>query len=800
MSKCIIILHLFFFLFSFQNLFAQTVLIKDQYDQEPISAVIVQNQDSSLVLKTNSKGLVDISRFSEKDILLFKHILYKRLEIPKKELLTEKNVELTPKTFQLDEVVFSVNTFEERKADQPQQIHIFSSKTMQFANPQTTADMLEQSATTFVQRSQMGGGSPVLRGFEANRVLLVIDGIRMNNAIYRSGHLQNVITIDPNILDRTELIMGSGSVRYGSDALGGVLSFYTRNPEFATEKPEVFGNAMLRYHSSNQEFTGSATYNLGFKKWAFLGNASYSTFGDLQAGSVRNDLNRGFGERNWYVKRENGQDVLVKNENSNLQTPVGFSQFNFLQKVSFQPNPNNRFSLNLQYNRTSDVPRYDRLVQTERNGVPSFAEWYYGEQDRFLGSLRLEVNDLSEFYDRGAISLSYQYITESRHSRRFGSVDLERRFEQLYVMGINVDLHKEIAINHKLNYGLETYYNKVDSRAYSLHIVNQSQSPLNTRYPDGGSEYQSFAAYLNYQYLYKKWIFSSGVRYNFVSLWSIFKDKTFYPFLEDRFDQNNTAFNGNISLIWQANPTTRIAWIGSSGFRAPNVDDVGKTFDSQAGSVIIPNPDLKPERTYSTEITVQKSIQRFNFELNLYYTHLSDLAVRRPTTLKGADSIRYNGIMSKVFYYKNTDQAYITGGQFIAEWQANRFLRFRNILTYTYGRVLNPTLPLEHIPPLFGQFSVFFNYKNLRTEWYGRYHGRKKLADYSSTGEDRLEDATPVGMPEWVTFNLRGAYQIQPKLKVQFALENWFDVHYRVFSSGISGAGRSISLSILGNF
>ncbi len=791
---------IFLFLFSCQHLFSQTILVKDQYDQEPIAGASVQNQDSSLVIKTNSKGMVDISRFSEKDVLLFKHLIYKRLEIPKNELLTKKIVELAPKTFQLDEVVFSVNTFEERKANQAQQIHIFSSKTMQFANPQTTADMLEQSGTTFVQRSQMGGGSPVLRGFEANRVLLVIDGVRMNNAIYRSGHLQNVITIDPNILDRTELVMGSGAVRYGSDALGGVLSFYTRNPEFATQKTEIFGNAMLRYSSANQEFTGSATYNLGFKKWAFLGNASYSSFGDLRAGNVRNDLNSGFWERKFYVKREDGKDVVVKNENPNLQTPVGFHQFNFLQKISYQPNPNNRFSLNLQYNRTSEVPRYDRLVQTVPNGTPSFSQWYYGEQDRFLGSLRLEVNDLSEFYDHGAITLSYQYITESRHSRRFGRSNLGSRFEQLHVMGVNIDLNKELAPNHKLNYGLETYYNKVGSRAYSLNINTLEQTSLDTRYPDGGSEYQSFAAYLNYQYFFKKWIFSSGIRYNYVSLWAIFKDKTFFPFLEDRFEQHNTAFNGNMSLIWNPNPTTRIAWIGSSGFRAPNIDDVGKVFDSQVGNVLIPNPNLRPERTYSTEITLQKSLQRFHFEVNIFYTHLSNLAVRRPTTLKGADSIIYNGMMNKVFTFVNADRAYITGGQFVAEWQANRFLRFRNILTYTYGRVLNPTLPLDHIPPLFGQFSVFFNHRKLRTEWYSRYHARKKLADYSNTGEDRLEDATPVGMPEWITLNMRGSYQIHPKLKLQFALENWLDVHYRAFSSGISGAGRSATLSVLGNF
>ena len=67
--------------------------------------------------------------------------------------------------------------------------------------------MLELSPGIRIQKSQGGGGSPAIRVFEANRVLIVVDGVRMNNAIYRSGHLQNSITVDPNNIDRVEIIL-----------------------------------------------------------------------------------------------------------------------------------------------------------------------------------------------------------------------------------------------------------------------------------------------------------------------------------------------------------------------------------------------------------------------------------------------------------------------------------------------------------------------------------------------------------------------------------------------------------------
>ena len=157
-------------------------------------------------------------------------------------------------TLQLDEVVISASKFEQQKRTLPFQIEQISAQQIAFRNSQTTADMLIQTGQVFVQKSQGGGGSPVLRGFESNRILLVVDGVRMNNAIFRGGHLQNALRIDQSMLERTEVLFGPSSVVYGSDALGGVIHFRTLTPKLNSG---LKTNAYVRYSSANQEKQGT---------------------------------------------------------------------------------------------------------------------------------------------------------------------------------------------------------------------------------------------------------------------------------------------------------------------------------------------------------------------------------------------------------------------------------------------------------------------------------------------------------------------------------------------------------------
>lgn len=154
----------------------------------------------------------------------------------------------------------------ERLKFSTQQASILEAAKIKFFSQPTMAEVLSQSGQVLVQKSQLGGGSPILRGFEANKVLLVVDGIRMNNAIYRGGHLQNVISVDNNFIEKIDILFGSQSVAYGSDAFGGVMHFHTLKPLIAADSKRVYkSNLMTRFGSAMEEKTVSAQLQGGNK-------------------------------------------------------------------------------------------------------------------------------------------------------------------------------------------------------------------------------------------------------------------------------------------------------------------------------------------------------------------------------------------------------------------------------------------------------------------------------------------------------------------------------------------------------
>ena len=240
------------------------------------------------------------------------------------------------KTSYLDEVVISATKIPEARRTVGQQIKVISTIEIKNGNAQTTADLLQGTGMVAMQRSQQGGGSPMIRGFEASRILLIIDGVRMNNLIYRTGHLQNAITIDPTILDRAEILFGSASTVYGSDALGGAVHFYTRNPELANGKKILTnGNSLIRYSTVNNEKTTHADFTLSLEKFGSLTSMTISDFGDLKMGKKINPaLGEGFGYRPFYARRklDNSGDELIWNPDSLVQKSTGYRQYDFLQK------------------------------------------------------------------------------------------------------------------------------------------------------------------------------------------------------------------------------------------------------------------------------------------------------------------------------------------------------------------------------------------------------------------------------------------------------------------------------------
>jgi hemoglobin/transferrin/lactoferrin receptor protein len=781
-------------------LYAQKLYVYDQNTNMPIHEAHVKSCDGQTKLnQTGAEGYVTLIQMAPCYLLEADGYLPRSVSADEIKANSGK-IPMFPNHHSVEEVVVSASKFTEKRKDLAQKVQVISKQELALMNQSSTADVLANSGNVFVQKSQLGGGSPIIRGFETNKVLLVVDGVRLNNAIYRGGHLQNVITLDNGIMDRVEVVFGPGSVVYGSDAIGGVMHFTTKNPTLSTtDKTLIKASAFTRYMSAVSGYAAHADVSVGTKRFGSFTSFTYSNYGDLRQGARRNDFVGSFGARPWYVERINGVDSVIVNADTNLQAGSAYTQYDVLQKFTFQQKAGVLHKLNFQLSNSSNIDRYDRLTQTSA-GKPKFAEWYYGPQFRLMGAYTLELNNATSLYDASRVTVGYQSIQESRMDRRFKKNFLNHRIEHLDIVTLNADFSKKKG-EHEFRYGMDAWYNKVNSTAYQENIVADTTAALDTRYPDGGSTMMSTAAYATYTWeISDKLILNDGLRASYVSLNSTFMDKTFFPFPFDGVTQKHMALNGNLGLIYMPNNLWRMSLNGSSAFRAPNVDDLTKVFESVQGSVVVPNPNLKAEYAYNGELGISRVLSEgLSLQATAYYTLLKNALTVGTGTFNGKDSVMYDGQLSQVKTTTNAGRAYVYGFEAMLSGKLNDHLSMLATVNYTIGRNVTDSIPLDHIPPVFGKVSMVYTLGKIRTELFMNYSGWKRIADYNMAGEDNFAYATPYGMPSWATVNARVNYNISRQLTLQVACENILDQNYRNFASNISAPGRNFIVTLRGN-
>lgn len=712
---------------------------------------------------------------------------------------------------EMDEAVIAARKFPWAIQLIANQVSVISAKEIAQANQANTADLLQNSGQVLVQKSQQGGGSPIMRGFEANKILLVVDGVRMNNDIYRAGHLQNSITIDQFSLDKIEILNGPGSVLYGSDALGGVIHFYTKSPEFSNSKKIlVKGNVASRYATTNNEITNQVSLSVANNKWGSYTSYTQSAFGDLRQGANRSEAIGDLGKRNFYQGRINGKDTMLVNQNPNIQKGSAYNQYDFIQKVVWKQNEKIKHVLNFQLSNSSNVPRYDRLTETNSAGIFKNAEWYYGPQNRVLLSYQAQLKN-GKWYDHGNITLSHQAIEESRHNRGWNKTSLNHRVENVKVNAINLDFEKQYK-HRMIRYGLESNFNDVTSTANAENIITGSRSALDTRYPDGGSSTRSHAIYLSEEITFGKLAIYEGVRYTNSQLRATFNDQTFFPFPFKEIVQNNHSLVADVSACYHTNNNWKFSFLLSSGFRTPNLDDLAKVFEStkgdtsgnnsSIGTLIVPNKDLKPEFANNYEIGLSKKWSVAQFKVNTFFTDLTNAIVTQNSTFDGNEFIPYGDTLCRVQQNVNAGKAYIYGVSANIEHQLKAGFSFSANVNYTKGMITTNEIasPLDHISPIFGKASLNYLNQKWSASFYTLFNGAKKLKDYNIAGEDNLIYATANGLPAWHTVNVRANYRLNENIHLQMAIENIADKNYRVFGSGISASGRNILFAIKGNF
>jgi hemoglobin/transferrin/lactoferrin receptor protein len=783
---------------------AQILTIINEDDGKPLDQVTIVDHEKGYFMSTNIKGEADISQFKNSKSIEIRSMGFEIFITNYKELESCQFI-LSIKTtsYSTSEVVLVANRSFESASKLPVKISSISRKDMALQNPQTAADLLAISGEIFVQKSQQGGGSPMIRGFATNRLLYTVDGVRMNNAIFRSGNIQNVISLDPLSIEHTEIMFGPGSIMYGSDALGAVMSFKTLSPLFAVrDKSIVSAKAFSRFSSANNEKTGHFDFNLGFRKWSFLTSVTYSDYGDLKMGTHGPEEYL----RNFYVIRMDSVDRVVSNPNPLVQNPTGYNQINLMQKIRFQPNQQWDFQLAVHYSETSEFSRYDRLIEQQSNGLPRYALWNYGPQKWMMNQLSIRHQSRNKLFDKFNVNIAHQYFEEGRIDRNFSGGNrfrLRNQTEKVNAFSLNVDFEKNIA-RHKFNYGLESILNDVISKGLANDIRNNNPIAVPDRYPK--STWMSHGAYLNYQFfITEKLTFQSGARFSYFSTNADFsRHLQFYTFDFAKSELSNSAVNASLGLVYQPDLSWKISLNGSTGFRAPNVDDIGKIFDFVSGEVIVPNTNLDAEYIYNGELNMEKlffKVAKISF--TGYYSFLDNAMVRRSFQVNGQDSIVYDGVMSKVYAIQNAAYASVYG--FNVGLDVKLPLGLRIMTKYNIQRgseqMNDGTLSsLRHASPAFGISSISYSNKKITIDLNVIYS--EKVAYENLNEEERQktniylkdENGNPYS-PSWYTVNLKTMFLITDHLTISAGVENILDKRYRPYSSGLVAAGRNFILS-----
>lgn len=788
------------------SLYGQKITVLDNVTAQPIQNVAIYSMSPKYSSITDARGQADISLFKGVDSVYISHISYHPLVLSYKQLVSNKVIVLEINNISLDEVIISANRWEQQNREVPYRIEKMTQRDIQLSNPQTAADLLAAGGYAYIQKSQMAGGSPILRGFATNRVLLVVDGVRMNNAIFRTGNLQNVISLDALSVQSNEILFGPGAVMYGSDAIGGVMDFHTLDPILSTtKKPIVTGNALGRFSSANLEKTGHVDFNIGLEKWAFRTAVTYSDFDDLKAGKHGNS----YFLRPVYQKTINGRDTVVTNSDPQKQVYSGYNQTNILQRVLFKPS--NKFDIDygFYYSKTSNAPRYDRLYLTDGDGNLANAEWYYGPQKWIMNRLSTNFTGRSGIFNDLSIDFAHQLYEESRHDRKMNNARLRNQYEKVNAFSLNLDLDKKLNDNLTLFYGAEGVYNKVNSTADRINIFNNKVSPTNTRYPDG-STWQSYAVYSNFKYtISPKWILNAGLRYNYITIAAKF-DTSMFPFPFTNAELKNGALNGNLGLVWLPAENTQLYANLSSGFRSPNIDDIGKVFDSEPGTVVVPNASLKPEYAWNAEVgTAFTKFDKLQVNLSVFYTLLDNALARRDYSYNGKDSIVYDDVLSRVQAIQNITKAYVYGLQAGVEFIPYKGFKIQSKLSYQHGEEQSEDslkyYPLRHSVPFFGSTHLMFQEHKIMVDLYAEYNSR---IDYKDLPLSERSDNTPYAkdatgkpfVPGWYTLNLKASWFINQHLSLNAGVENITNQLYRPFESGISAPGINFITSLKVSF
>lgn len=622
----------------------------------------------------------------------------------------------------------------------PEAIRKITATELRDRQSRTTPEALLHATGVWVQKTNHGGGSPFVRGLTGNQTLLLVDGIRLNNATFRFGPNQYLNTVDPFTIDQIEVLHGGGSVQHGTDAFGGTVQVLTVEPQFSEQKSSS-GRLVGRMVGRGMERSLRSESGFSNQKIALHGGVSLRNFGDLVGGDT-----------------------------TRRQSPSGYRERAFDAKGKFRVARNITLTAAHQQLEQRHVPVFHKVR------LENFAINEFDPQRRMLSYLKTDWKIGGKNLESATLTLARQHTREGRISQKNGSTVRREERDEVEILSANFQLNTRFGSRWHSRSGLEIYHDRIGSQRRDVDTATGTATEKRGLYPDGATML-NYAAFSLHKWRPGQWTLTGGLRWNGFAVRLTDADL-------GKVSLRPSALVGSAGVLRQIGARAAVFASVNTGFRAPNVDDLG-TLGIVDFRFEVPNYDLRPERSTNVQAGFRLKTNDLQLEAAIFRTELRDLIAR---VRQGTDSMQGYPVYLKI----NTEQAYVQGFEADARWRLSPVFSLEIGAAWAFGQNLTRREPVRRVPPLNGRAAVRFEKKG----WFAVAEMLAATAQTRLAAGDRDDNRIPSGgTPGWAAVNVFGGWSGK-KLSLRVGWQNVADRDYRYHGSGVNAPGSSLSATV----
>lgn len=629
------------------------------------------------------------------------------------------------------------------------------------------------------QKTSPGQGSPYLRGFTGFRTLMLIDGIRLNNSVFRSGPNQYWNTVDCYSLAALEVLKGPASVLYGSDAVGGTVQAFTYEPEYADDADFRYGSRLFtRFSSAERSVIGRAQGEVATESVAVHAGFTYKHFGDLEGG-----------------------------HRVGRQRKTGYSEYDYDLKARVKLAGEREIVLAWQSVEIDDLWRthkthygiswYGTSIGNERRRT--------FEHDRRLAYLQLRDDESTWFYDTLRFTL-FCHIQEEDQYTVSKREDDKRTWDGFDVVtpGFTVELMKETDLGTFV-YGMDYSRDIVDT--YNREIKKGVRT---TRYQGpvaDNSSYDLAGLFVEDRIpLGEHFEITPGIRgtYAHATVDDYYEVAPGGKNPERRgqsFERTWYDVSGNLRLAYYVTDDRALMLYNGLGqaFRSPNLSDLTSYRASKSNTYETPSPHVDPEHYLTYECGAKWMKYGLTLQAAWYYTWMRD-QITAVYQVNGSEIIASS---------ENSGDGYVQGAEIDGAYEVTENWVVRGGIAWSEGYTdtyykdsANQVVTVrdDHFrtAPLAGYLALRWQTSNKRffIECYQQAVDREDRLTYSERRGGDTQRVPVRGTPGYATTGIRAGWQVCDYANIGVAVDNLLDKDYRVHGSGNNEAGRNFILTL----